>query len=229
MAASFSHEWFSDSWATFLDLPADGPVYRQATAMALAAVVVTQIGNLTAHRTEVLSALHVEHNQLLLPGLVAEMTMPLLFLYLPSLASIIDIEAFPASQTLVLLGLLPLLLVVDELRKWLARGLQPKLGRQSHPKKTHPLPPVTVSVGGVRRVRRMRRRSTSFYSGGADLHGGKILNGRYFKCIMAAHDADCAIDRQHVLERPRATPPCAAASQRPSPGLDSRSFSRSSI
>lgn len=101
MAASFSHDWLNGHSGTFLDLPADGPVYRQATAMALAAVVVTQIGNLTAHRTEALSALHVGYNQLLLPGLVAEMTMPLLLLYLPSLASIIDIEPFPASQSLV--------------------------------------------------------------------------------------------------------------------------------
>ena len=52
MVAFYFMYWTNGYWGQWLDLPADGPLYHAATAMTLAAVVVTQIGNLFAQRTE---------------------------------------------------------------------------------------------------------------------------------------------------------------------------------
>ncbi|MCC6621222.1 MAG: cation-transporting P-type ATPase [Deltaproteobacteria bacterium] len=121
MAAFYAHYWLNGHWGQWLDLPGEGAIYRQATAMALAAVVMTQIGNLLAHRTELISSLRAGRNRLLIPGIAAELVMLLLFIHVPPLADLIGVEPFPASQWLVLLTLVPLLFVADELRKAIAR------------------------------------------------------------------------------------------------------------
>ena len=51
MSAFYCMYWTNGYWGQWLDLPAGGPLYRAATAMTLAAVVATQIGNLFAQRT----------------------------------------------------------------------------------------------------------------------------------------------------------------------------------
>jgi hypothetical protein len=52
MAAFFFPLMGERLWGTMAGLPDAGPVYGAATAMALGAVVTTQIGNLFAQRTE---------------------------------------------------------------------------------------------------------------------------------------------------------------------------------
>ena len=52
MSAFFFQYWTNGYWGQFFDLPASGPLYHSAVAMALAAVVSTQIGNVLAQRTE---------------------------------------------------------------------------------------------------------------------------------------------------------------------------------
>ncbi len=56
MAAFYFMYWTDGYWGRWLDLPAEGPLYRSATAMALAAVVTTPIGNLFAQRSASASA-----------------------------------------------------------------------------------------------------------------------------------------------------------------------------
>jgi hypothetical protein len=46
MSAFYCMYWTHGYGGQWLDLPAHGPLYRAATAMTLAAVVMTQIGNL---------------------------------------------------------------------------------------------------------------------------------------------------------------------------------------
>ena len=52
MAAFYFRYWTNGYAGQWLDLPSSGTLYRSATAMALAAVVTTQIGNLFAQRTD---------------------------------------------------------------------------------------------------------------------------------------------------------------------------------
>jgi P-type Ca2+ transporter type 2C len=107
-------------WA---DLPASGPLYAAATAAALAAVVTTQIGNLFAHRSERASIRTIgwTTNRLAWLGVATELVFIAVIVYAPPAQAIVGTAPFPAWLWLPLLACAPVLLVVDEARKWLLR------------------------------------------------------------------------------------------------------------
>jgi calcium-translocating P-type ATPase len=104
-------------------LPTSGANYRAATAVALAAVVFTQIGNLFAQRSETDSLLSVGFggNRLLWWGIGSELVLIGLIVYVPALAGIIGTAPFPPIAWLWLLTGIPLLPLADEARKALVR------------------------------------------------------------------------------------------------------------
>lgn len=119
-AAYWRHGW----WGHWTDLPAQGELYRSATAMAFATVVACQVGNLLAHRTELNSFLSVglSGNRLILIGIVTELTFMLSVIYLPWLQPIFGTAPFGWKDWLLVLAWMPSLLVVDEIRKALIRS-----------------------------------------------------------------------------------------------------------
>ncbi len=134
MAAFFFHYWVNGYGGQWLDLPDAGPVYGAATAMALGAVVTTQIGNLFAQRTERASFFRtpLSGNRLLWIGIASELVLVFLLTYVPFLQKIFDTAGFPLWQWLFLLAWTPSLLLVDEARKLLARRRErrhPAVGR----------------------------------------------------------------------------------------------------
>jgi Ca2+-transporting ATPase len=99
-------------------------VYILATTMTHGAVVTTQIGNAFAQRTNVQSVFKIGifSNRLLLWGILAEMLMFCALVYVPFLADIFHhgpINLWPDWAFLIMLT--PLLLVADEVRKWVLR------------------------------------------------------------------------------------------------------------
>jgi magnesium-transporting ATPase (P-type) len=114
----------------WLDLPAEGDLYGSATAMALAMVVATQIGNLFAQRSDEVSLLRtgLGRNPLLWWGILSEVVVILLLVYTPFGHAVVGTAPFPAVGWLWLLLGIPLLPMVDELRKWLVRRRR-ELGR----------------------------------------------------------------------------------------------------
>ena len=138
MAAFYFLYWTQGYWGQWLDLPADGWVYHAAAAMALGAVVMTQIGNLFAHRSETLSALRIPlfSNRLIWIGIASELTVLCLLIYLPPLWPIFGMQPFPPYGWLFLLLWIPALLLSDEVRKTLVRrrAVRSQQGRASlHP------------------------------------------------------------------------------------------------
>jgi magnesium-transporting ATPase (P-type) len=123
MAAFYAMYWLNGYWGQWLDLPGSGELYRAATGMALAAVVVTQIGNLFAHRTEQTTIFRVSlfSNRLIWVGILTELALIFMIIYVPFLQNAIGTAAFPLENWLFLFAWTPLLLVVDELRKALLR------------------------------------------------------------------------------------------------------------
>jgi P-type Ca2+ transporter type 2C len=123
MAAFYFQYWTQGYWGQWLDLPASGPLYESATAMALACVVTTQIGNLFAQRTERGSVFRVGlfSNPLLWVGIISELMIIFMIVYFPPLQDIIGTKAFPAENWLFLFAWAPLLLIADECRKALLR------------------------------------------------------------------------------------------------------------
>jgi Ca2+-transporting ATPase len=123
MAAFYFMFWSNGYWGQWLNLPASGGLYRSATAMALAAVVTTQIGNLFAQRTERASVFRIPlfNNRLMWVGIASELIVVLLIVYTPFLQTFIGTNAFPVRNWLFLFAWTPALLLVDELRKFLVR------------------------------------------------------------------------------------------------------------
>ncbi|MGC8785851.1 MAG: cation-translocating P-type ATPase [Anaerolineae bacterium] len=123
MAAFYLQYWLNGYWGQWLDLPASGVLYRSATAMALAAVVTTQIGNLFAQRTEQTSAFRLNpfNNRLIWIGIFTELAVVSLVIYTPWLQTVFGTAAFPLQNWLFLFAWTPSLLLMDELRKALVR------------------------------------------------------------------------------------------------------------
>lgn len=126
MIAFYFMYWMNGYWGKLIDLPASGELYRSATAMALAAVVTTQIGNLFAQRTETISSFKISffRNRLLWLGIASEIAVILLIVYTPLMHTFIGTNSFPLSYWLLLFGFSPLLLIADEIRKWIARKIE---------------------------------------------------------------------------------------------------------
>jgi len=138
MAAFYFQFWINGYWGQWLDLPTTGILYQSATAMALGAVVATQIGNLFAQRTERTSAFRTNwfSNRMVWIGIGSELLLISLIIYVPFFQHLIGTAAFPFQNWLFLFAWTPSLLLADELRKWLVR-------RREHRMKN------VSSVGGI--------------------------------------------------------------------------------
>ncbi|MDD1753092.1 MAG: cation transporting ATPase C-terminal domain-containing protein [Methanotrichaceae archaeon] len=123
MSAFYFQYWINGYWGQFLGLPSSGQLYMSATAMTLAAIVTTQIGNLFAQRTERRSFIKSDifSNPLIWVGIGSALVIILAIIYVPQLQWIFGTAAFPLSNWMFLFALMPSLLLVDELRKALIR------------------------------------------------------------------------------------------------------------
>jgi Ca2+-transporting ATPase len=102
--------------------PTVAALQRQATSAALASIVLCQMGNLFACRSERLSVFTVRgRNPLLKYGLAVEAVLLLAVLYLPPLQRVFATAPLPALLWPVLLLGPVLLLAVDESAKWVGR------------------------------------------------------------------------------------------------------------
>src|SRR5262249_50682978 len=123
LAAFYFMYWTNGYWGQWLDLPASGSLYRAATAMTLASVVATQIGNLFVQRTESLSVFRMRwgRNRLVWVGIATELMLIVLLVYVPVLQRLFDTAPFPLHNWLFLFAWTPVLLLANEVRKALVR------------------------------------------------------------------------------------------------------------
>jgi magnesium-transporting ATPase (P-type) len=130
MAAFYYLYWTNGYAGQWLDLPASGPLYRAATAMALAAVVVTQVGNVFAQRSESISAFRLGwfRNPLIWVGIASELALVASIVYVPFMQRFIGTSSFPLRNWLFLLAWMPSLLLADELRKAVVRWNERRRG-----------------------------------------------------------------------------------------------------
>ncbi len=123
MAAFYYFYWTNGFSGQWLDLPGEGSLYRSATGMALAAVVMTQIGNLLTQRSERTSIfkLPLNRNHMLWIGILSEVVIVALMIYVPLLNNFIGTGPFPLKYWGFLAAWIPSLIVMDEIRKWFLR------------------------------------------------------------------------------------------------------------
>lgn len=126
MSAFFYQYWTNGYWGQFFGLPASGPLYHSAVAMALSAVVITQIGNVLAQRTERRSIFEIGlfSNRMIWAGIGTELIIIMLIVYVPFLQEIIGTAPFPIENWLFLFAWAPALLIAEELRKGLIRVME---------------------------------------------------------------------------------------------------------
>ena len=119
MAAFYFQYWVNGYWGQWLDLPSSGLLYQSATAMALACVVTTQIGNLFAQRTERISFFRRKlfTNPLIWVGIATELILVNLLIYVPFFRGLFGTAPFALKNWLFLFAWTPSLLLADELRK----------------------------------------------------------------------------------------------------------------
>jgi magnesium-transporting ATPase (P-type) len=118
--------------------PGAQALHQAATTAALAAIVVCQMGNLFACRSERLSAFRVGRpaNRLLWVGLLAEAAIIAAVVYLPPLRAVFLTAPLPAAAWAALLCGPAALLLVDETGKWL--GGRRAARRPAPPASTRP-------------------------------------------------------------------------------------------
>jgi potassium/sodium efflux P-type ATPase len=133
MAAFYFMYWMNGYWGQWIGLPSTGKLYLAATAMTLASVVATQIGNVFAQRTERSSIFHINlfSNRLIWAGIVTELTLVALVIYVPFLQGVFGTAAFPVQYWLFLFAWTPLLIIVDEIRKYFVRRREQRTVRRS--------------------------------------------------------------------------------------------------
>jgi Ca2+-transporting ATPase len=124
MLAFFLMYWLNGYAGQWTGLPGSGPLYASATAISLAAVVFTQIGNLFAQRTERTSVIKTPlfNNKMLWIGIASELIIVFSIVYLPFMHTFIGTNSFPLQYWLYLIAFIPVLPLVDEIRKYFLRS-----------------------------------------------------------------------------------------------------------
>jgi Ca2+-transporting ATPase len=119
MAAFYFQYWTHGYWGQWLNLPSQGVLYQSATAMVLAAIVVTQMGNLFAQRSARTSVFSSKpfSNRLIWIAVAVALAVVSVVIYVPFFQRSFHTAGFPASNWLFLLALGPMVLFADELRK----------------------------------------------------------------------------------------------------------------
>jgi magnesium-transporting ATPase (P-type) len=100
-----------------------GAVYVTATTMTLAGIVAAQVGNVFACRTDRESIFRVGlfTNKLVLWGITAELAIISLLIYTPFLQKVFGLAPLGFREWAFLFAFAPLLLIMEEGRKWLLR------------------------------------------------------------------------------------------------------------
>ena len=121
--AGFFFVFWADGWRPGESLADSGETYVLATTMCFTAIVAGQIGNVIACRSFSASLLQmpITRNPLLLPAIAVEVAALLLLVYAPPLQGVFDFTGPGLRDWLFVLLLLPLLPLLDEVRKFALR------------------------------------------------------------------------------------------------------------
>jgi calcium-translocating P-type ATPase len=129
--AGFFWTYWLAGWRPGLEMAAAGDLYRRATTMTFAGIVAAQVGNLFACRTDRESVFRAGlfSNRLVLLGIAAEIGILLGLVFIPPLAAVFHLAPLAPAEWGLLLAFPPVMLGLEEARKWLMRATRP--GRRS--------------------------------------------------------------------------------------------------
>jgi len=124
MLAFFWTYWLS-GWRPGMPMAAEGALYQRATTMTLVGIVAAQIGNVFACRTDRESVFRVGilGNRLVLVGIAAEVAVLLGLILVPPLRAIFGLVPPTPAEWMLVLAFPAVILLLDESRKLLQRGV----------------------------------------------------------------------------------------------------------
>lgn len=113
-------------WRPGVPMPDSGNVYLTATTMSLAAIVACQVGNVLACRStrKPIWRLGLATNPRLLPAIALEVSLLVVLIYFPPLAGVFELAPLTAAHWGLLILFPPLLLALEEARKFFLRHRQ---------------------------------------------------------------------------------------------------------
>jgi magnesium-transporting ATPase (P-type) len=151
---SFLFAYGLAGWRPWESLPDSGALYREATTMTLAGIVMAQVGAGLGWRTNrrSLATVGLFSNRLLLAGIGVEVAMIALLAYTPALDDAFHTSGLGGWHWLLLLAWPPLVLGAEEARKALVRARAPSASAGRLPRRTSGRPD--------RRVPSRRRRDS---------------------------------------------------------------------
>lgn len=135
MAAFFYLNWLNGWPGT--PLPGTGTIYRMATTMTFAAIVLAQVGAVFACRTERVSIFKTgfHTNKLILVGILVELILLSLITYLPFLHNLFNTAPLGLKEWVFLIWIPFAVLLIDEIRKFFLRNLRPRKNKGNYEKK----------------------------------------------------------------------------------------------
>lgn len=121
--AGYFFIYFKNGWTPGMKMADSGVLYLTASTMCFAGIVITQIGNIFACRTEKESVFKVGFftNRLVLWGIATELTIISLLIYAPFFQRIFGLSRLGIKEWAFLFAFTPLILLMEEGRKWIAR------------------------------------------------------------------------------------------------------------
>jgi magnesium-transporting ATPase (P-type) len=126
LSGYFYVQWLA-GWRFGTTLIADGPVYLTATTVTFAGVVMAQIGNAFAWRSERQSIIRLGFftNRLLLWCIVVEIGLMVVLIYVPPFSRIFGMSPLMLEHWLFILSFGIILLLLEEMRKlWVRRSMR---------------------------------------------------------------------------------------------------------
>ena len=104
-------------------MTSSGKIYAMATAMTFGGIVLVQVGNVFASRTDRLSITKKGFfsNKLIITGIIVELVLLSLLLYVPILNQVFNTAPIGLAEWGFLLIWAPLILILDEIRKFILR------------------------------------------------------------------------------------------------------------
>jgi magnesium-transporting ATPase (P-type) len=115
--------WRGGGWALGNNAALDPVLYARGTAVVMAGIMIGQVGNLFSARSSLRSAFQLSpfRNRWLFPGILALFAIMAAIIYVPMLQPLFGTAPLLPSDWLFLLLLAPIALLLEELRKVLAR------------------------------------------------------------------------------------------------------------
>jgi magnesium-transporting ATPase (P-type) len=118
--------WSAGGWHLGLPLRSDDPVYIKGTTMTFAGIVIAQVGNVMACRTNKASLFKTspKSNKWIWLGIAAQISIISSLIYVPLMQQVFSTTALGLSDWAFLALLAAVVVCAEEIRKWFARRLQ---------------------------------------------------------------------------------------------------------